>query len=290
MNAREGSGMIQIDRLDHLVLTVTDIGATCTFYEQVLGMRRVTFGDGRVALAFGRQKINLHQVGHEFEPKAYVPTPGSADLCFVVTGAIADVLAHLADAGVRIDDGPVARTGAIGPLAVVLIPPLDVWPPIQTIRQRHDRNVRRWMPHITLLYPFAPRRSFDDVIPALERACGSVAPFDVTLTSFDMFTHGRREATLFLAPEPAASLVALHTRLWEALPAYDDTRRHRNGFAPHLSMGQAAVADAKWVVAGLATSWRPLSFRVTHVQLIARGEPPDDVFQLVRTFDMRKQT
>ena len=72
---------IRIERLDHLVLTVKDIPATCDFYSRVLGMEVVTFGAGRKALAFGQSKINLHQQGREFEPKAAAPTPGSADLC-----------------------------------------------------------------------------------------------------------------------------------------------------------------------------------------------------------------
>lgn len=106
--------MIYVERLDHLVLTVTDLGRTCAFYEGVLGMRVVTFGNGRTALAFGGQKINLHVRGREFEPKAARPTPGSADLCFIVTTPMQAVIGHLADLGVEIEQGPVPRTGATG--------------------------------------------------------------------------------------------------------------------------------------------------------------------------------
>ena len=74
---------MRIDRLDHVVLTVRDIAATSAFYARVLGMAEVTFGEGRKALTFGAQKINLHEAGREFEPKAARPTPGSADLCFL---------------------------------------------------------------------------------------------------------------------------------------------------------------------------------------------------------------
>ena len=76
---------MQLDSLDHLVLTVADIDTSCAFYSRVLGMQVVTFGAGRKALAFGMQKINLHQAGREFEPKARRPTPGSADLCFLTS-------------------------------------------------------------------------------------------------------------------------------------------------------------------------------------------------------------
>jgi catechol 2,3-dioxygenase-like lactoylglutathione lyase family enzyme len=112
---------MQIDYLDHLVLTVADIEATVDFYTRVLGMLLVTFGEGRKALAFGTQKINLHQVGREFEPKAERPTPGSADLCFIVATRLDDVIAHLNEQGVAIVEGPVQRTGATGPIRSVYV-------------------------------------------------------------------------------------------------------------------------------------------------------------------------
>lgn len=103
-----------IERLDHLVLTVKDLNVTCDFYNQVLGMQIVTFGEGRKALAFGQQKINLHQAGQEFEPKAEKPTPGSADLCFITQLPLREVVRHLNSCGVEIIEGPVKRTGALG--------------------------------------------------------------------------------------------------------------------------------------------------------------------------------
>jgi catechol 2,3-dioxygenase-like lactoylglutathione lyase family enzyme len=110
---------VKIDALDHLVLTVADIDASCAFYERVLGMRTVSFGAGRKALAFGTQKINLHRHGHEFEPKAERPTPGSADLCFVTATPLAEAMAHLRSCGVDLLEGPVPRTGARGPIVSV---------------------------------------------------------------------------------------------------------------------------------------------------------------------------
>ncbi|MES1924371.1 VOC family protein [Salinisphaera sp. T31B1] len=112
---------MQIDRLDHLVLTVADIPATCAFYCGVLGMRQVTFGSGRTALAFGSQKINLHPAARPFEPKAGRPTPGSADLCFITATPLDSVIADLAAADVAVTEGPVERTGATGPLLSVYI-------------------------------------------------------------------------------------------------------------------------------------------------------------------------
>lgn len=107
---------MQIDRLDHLVLTVADVGVSCAFYTRVLGMREVRFGEGRTALAFGAQKINLNAAGREFEPKARRPTPGSGDLCFITATALAQVRGELEAAGVAIVDGPVRRSGATGPI------------------------------------------------------------------------------------------------------------------------------------------------------------------------------
>ncbi len=104
--------MIVIDRLDHVVLTARDLTATCNFYQQVLGMRLDGFGGGRLALLYGDQKINLHQAGAEFEPKADHPTPGGLDLCFTTRTPIAEVIAHLRATGVTILEGPVERTGA----------------------------------------------------------------------------------------------------------------------------------------------------------------------------------
>ncbi len=110
---------MKIDYLDHLVLTVKSITATCEFYATVLGMEVVNFGENRKALLFGSQKINLHEIGKEFEPKAYQPTPGSADLCFITSASLADVIEHLQRSGVQIIEGPVKRTGALGRLESV---------------------------------------------------------------------------------------------------------------------------------------------------------------------------
>lgn len=114
-----------IDSLDHLVLTVRDIAISVAFYERVLGMKeaRFTVADGsvRVALAFGRQKINLHEAGREFEPKAAHATPGSADLCFLTREPIEAVQARLQASGAIIIEGPVRRTGATGPILSVYI-------------------------------------------------------------------------------------------------------------------------------------------------------------------------
>ncbi len=110
---------IAIDRIDHIVITAHDVERTLDFYSRVLGMEPITFAGGRRGLAFGRQKINLHQAGREFEPKALKPVPGSLDLCFITETPLEEVMAELKSAGVAIADGPVAKTGALGPMTSV---------------------------------------------------------------------------------------------------------------------------------------------------------------------------
>ncbi|GAB4116302.1 MAG: VOC family protein [Roseiflexaceae bacterium] len=107
---------ITIRQLDHLVLTVADLDRTIQFYQQVLGMQVIVFGEGRFALQFGDQKINLHHVERTFEPKAGKPTPGSADLCFWVETPLAVAALHLQQHGITPEAGPVPRTGARGPI------------------------------------------------------------------------------------------------------------------------------------------------------------------------------
>jgi len=110
-----------IDHLDHLVLTTIDAPACIDFYTRVLGMRLETFADGRQALRFGNQKINLHRRGHEFEPKAHLPVPGALDLCFIADQPLASVIERLQQAGWPIVEGPVERTGATGRLRSIYL-------------------------------------------------------------------------------------------------------------------------------------------------------------------------
>jgi len=110
---------LAIDRIDHVVLTAHDVDRTIEFYSRVLGMEPVSFAGGRRGLAFGRQKINLHQAGREFEPKALTPTPGSLDLCFITETPLEEVIAHLKAERVAIAQGPVEKTGALGAIVSV---------------------------------------------------------------------------------------------------------------------------------------------------------------------------
>ncbi len=107
---------MKVVRLDHLVLTVRGIDRTVAFYSKVMGMRRQDFGDGRVALRFGDQKINLHLLESTIAPKAAHPMPGSADLCFLIEAPLAEAMERVRGLGIAIVEGPVERTGATGPI------------------------------------------------------------------------------------------------------------------------------------------------------------------------------
>src|ERR1700744_3410862 len=109
-----------LEQLDHFVLTVANIDATIDFYTEVLGMEAITF-NGRRALTFGVQKINLHQRGHEFNPKAAHPTPGSADFCLITPTPLEEVSRYLSEMRVHVEDGPVEREGALGKMRSVYV-------------------------------------------------------------------------------------------------------------------------------------------------------------------------
>ena len=107
-----------INHIDHLVLTVADIEVTCKFYEEVLGMQKVISPAGRIALNFGTQKLNLHQKGKEFEPKAQFPTPGAIDICFITNDPVEQIKTELENKNIQ-TQGLFERTGATGKIRSV---------------------------------------------------------------------------------------------------------------------------------------------------------------------------
>ena len=169
--------------------------------------------------------------------------------------------------------------------AVVAIPPLEVWEPIQTIRRQYDRHVQRWMPHITLLYPFVPHTQFDEVLPRLMQVGRQNVALQVTLATFQAFTHGFGKATIWLAPEPRHALVTLQAALHAAFPAYNEQSRFPTGFTPHLSVGQASSSRGRqYLLETLQATWQPLQFTLTALTLIWReGDRP---FQIAHTIPL----
>ena len=174
--------------------------------------------------------------------------------------------------------------------AVVLIPPEEVWPPIQAIRREHDRHVRRWMPHITIIYPFRPQEQFATIAESFLEVCQSIEPFEIQFARFQCFHHGHQRYTLWLAPEPAELVIRLQTALWQVVPDCDEvrkfcdeTRRFKHGFIPHLSVGQVrGKAQMEQLREHLQSQWQPLMFTVKDINLIWRNQPPDDIFRVGR--------
>ncbi|CAM3927315.1 VOC family protein [Arcobacter cloacae] len=113
--------MIKVNRLDHLVLTVKDIDKTVDFYTKVLGMEKEIFKENRVALKFANQKINLHKLGNEFEPKAFNVKSGSADLCFIIDIPLIEAKNYIELLGIKIEEGIVSRTGAMGEIESIYL-------------------------------------------------------------------------------------------------------------------------------------------------------------------------
>lgn len=155
--------------------------------------------------------------------------------------------------------------------AVAIIPPQEVWAPIQAIRQQHDRQFHRWMPHVNLLYPFYPAEQFDDAAMLLVEACAKISPLAVMLAKFQFFRHPSGRATLWLAPEPAEDLIQLQAALQAACPDCDDLSRFPAGFTPHLSVGQAnSLAKAQQLVDTWQLFWQPIRWELSAVALIRR--------------------
>jgi poly(A) polymerase len=172
--------------------------------------------------------------------------------------------------------------------AVVLIPPDDVHEPIQAIRRLHDPQMPRWMPHVTLLYPFWPLARFAEASERLAAACAALAPLQVELPRFGTFRH-RGHGTLWLAPEPRAALVAVQSALQAAFPDCAEQSRFPGGFCPHLSVGRFdPVEEMEATRARLQADWQPLSFRVERVALIAR--PVGGPFAVQRWFALGAST
>jgi 2'-5' RNA ligase len=171
--------------------------------------------------------------------------------------------------------------------AIVVIPPGNIWPAIQTTRTKHDAKVRRWMPHITLVYPCPPVDEFPAAQDHLEIACRGISAFEVELAEFRTFRHRRGKHTIWLAPNPESELIQLRTVVWRAAVGEEPAGSRPPRFQPHLSVGQVHGKDEMLrLVAELQAGWQPVRFVVTGISLIWRSEPPDDVFRVAATVSL----
>lgn len=164
--------------------------------------------------------------------------------------------------------------------AIVAIPPAERWDAIQTIRQRWDRHVKDWMPHITLIYPFRPRSEFDAAAHRL--ADLGVPRFEARLATFRIFRHTSMSHTMWLDPEPKEPWVRLQAAIQERFPDCSDVQRYDGGFRPHLSVGQTRFPGPE---RDLQAAWRPFSFEVREIALIARADDRTP-FEVVRTIPL----
>ena len=165
--------------------------------------------------------------------------------------------------------------------AVVIIPPEDSWQPIQEIRAKHDRHFRRWMPHITMTYPFRPREQFDKLAEQFHFACQKIQPFQIRFASFNYFHHRKENYTIWLKPESKEPIIDLQNSLLNLVPDCDNVKRFKSGFTPHLSVGQVKGKSLMLELKnGLQASWNLLVFEVNEICFIWRNVPPDDVFRV----------
>lgn len=172
--------------------------------------------------------------------------------------------------------------------AVVAIPPEEVWPTIQEIRSQYDTKFARWMPHITLFYPFWPRTEWPKAIELFSAVCCKLRPFTISFSSLGKFSHGRDRYTLWLEPASDQNLEKLHATLASMLPS-EITQNEHSRFIPHLSVGQVKgrkkMEDLR---ISLQRNWRPITFTLSHVSLLWRNDPPDDVFRVGETVALTK--
>jgi len=172
--------------------------------------------------------------------------------------------------------------------AVVIIPPPACWQPIQRLRQQYDRKIDRWMPHITLIYPFLPVERFDEARDTLMDACASIDSFEISLSQFHSFRHRHNKYTIWLAPKPEKPLIELHTALCASLIGIVSQEKSSRPFRPHLSVGQVRGKHRlQDLIARLNDEWATLHFEVNEISLIWRNDPPKDHFQVASAIPLR---
>ncbi|MFX1337544.1 MAG: 2'-5' RNA ligase family protein [Promethearchaeota archaeon] len=167
--------------------------------------------------------------------------------------------------------------------ACVIIPPKELWDPIQTIRQIYDRHIHRWMPHITLLYPFRSKAEFDDLEKSFIKKCSEIHSFEIILRKLRYFRHRHQNYTIWLDPEPTNSITQLQAELLKIVPDCDDVNKYKNGFTPHLSVGQVKGKEKlDHIIETLQNSWKDLRFLLNSVYFISRENNKFSRFEIIK--------
>ena len=173
--------------------------------------------------------------------------------------------------------------------AVVIIPPEESWPPIQEIRKKYDRQINRWMPHITLLYPFRPEADYDRLSNSFSKVCQSIEAFDITLKEFHYFNHGHQRYTLWIKPEPIELIINLQAKILDIAPDCNDVNKYKKGFNPHLSVGQISGKDNLLIIIKqLQEKWFEIKFHLSQIFFISREKSKNSQFEIKKRIQLQK--
>lgn len=165
--------------------------------------------------------------------------------------------------------------------AVVIIPPRSKWAPIQEIREKYDRQIDRWMPHITLLYPFKPENEYSIFENDFSADCKSITPFEIYLSQFNYFTHRRQRYTLWLNPEPVELIKDLQAKILKIVPDCDNVNRYKKGFRPHLSVGQIQGKKTLLdIIENQLVNWVEIRFLLNEIFFISREKSKNSIFEI----------
>jgi len=173
--------------------------------------------------------------------------------------------------------------------AVVIIPPKEIWESIQEIRKIYDRNINRWMPHITLLYPFRPINQYEDIEKSFSEICKNFKPIEVYLKSFSFFPHGYQKYTLWIDPEPNISIIEFQKKIQKIVPDCNDVNKYKIGFRPHLSVGQIKGKNKlNKIITDLQTNWEEKKFILNKIYFISREESKTSKFKISKQFQFKR--
>jgi 2'-5' RNA ligase len=174
--------------------------------------------------------------------------------------------------------------------AVVIIPPEDKWEPIQKIREKYDRQINRWMPHITLIYPFKPEDEYSRLENDFSAECQSIKPFEISLKHFHYFNHGRERYTLWVMPKPNDLIQDLQARILKIVPECNDVNKHKSGFIPHLSVGQIqGKRKLEETIKNIQNQWKYIYFFLKEIYFISREKKKASKFEKKKRIQLEKE-
>ncbi len=173
--------------------------------------------------------------------------------------------------------------------AIVVIPPKIVWEPIQAIRKKLDRNFSRWMPHITMIYPFRPKEQFDALLTPFQEVCNHYEAFHLELNSIQYFQHNKLNFSIWIDPEPNLPLISLQEAISSITPENNDVSKYKGGFRPHLSVGQVRGKSLlSKTLRSIQDSWNTLNFVVDEIYFIWRENSKDSKFRIMNEITLKK--